>query len=293
MCLRGLKLTELEIRPLKPIPEVFEQVAAFLRNSFQGVKNIMTPAYLEWCYQRNPDGTAIAFSAYEGEEVVAHFASTPMFTRVFGREEMGLLIHHGATLPRCAGQGIFKTLVNRVMQVGAERGFSFAIGVPNANSAFPLVHRLGFDHVGHLDVRLGFGSTAKSRQDQESDLFRIWTPEALAWRLSRPDMPYRIRREGAWTLVYADSGILGIPVELGTYPTEKIPSFVDELSTRNPVRVWIGLDPSRHWGFRPYVNVPVRFRPAPLNVTILDLSGSGRKFRDDRISVDGLDFDAY
>ena len=286
-------MAEIEIRPLNPIPAVFEQIAAFLRNSFPGVNKSMTSAYLEWCYQRNPDGTALAFSAYEGEEVVAHFASTPMLTRVFGREEIGLLMQHGATLPRCAGQGIFKSLVNRVMQIGAERGFSFAIAMANANSVFPLVHRLGFDYVGHLDVKLGFGPTARGRQDPQSDFCRIWTPEALAWRLSRPDMPYRIRREGEWTVVYADTGIFGIPVELGTYPTEKVPTFVDGFSTRNPVRVWIGLDPSRHWGVRPYITVPVRFRPAPLNVTILDLTGSGRQFKEERIRMDALDFDAY
>lgn len=282
----------IEIRPFVPSPQGLEEAATLLRSAFPEAKHF-NAAHLDWNYLGNPDGKALAFNAYDAEELVAHFASSPMRARIFGREEMGLLTQHAVTKPRYEGKGLFKTLVEATMKAGAEAGYGHAIAMANANSVFAFVKRLGFEYVCHLDVRVGVGPSPRGAPDLDVDFDRVWTPEALKWRLSRPDDPYRARRVGDRMITYANSGILGIQVELGTFPIDLVEPGPPDLRTRNPGRVWIGLDPGRQWRFRPYVNLPVRLRPTPLNFTIRDLTCQQRHFRRGRILLDALDFDAY
>ena len=95
------------------------------------------------------------------------------------------------------------------------------------------------------------------------------------------------------TRVFAAQGVRGIPVELGTYPTRDVPSSLPEATPWHPLRAWIGLDPDRSWLGRLYAPVPMRLRPAPLNLVFRDLTGRNRCPKPERTQVDMLDFDAF
>lgn len=281
-----------EIRPLQPDARGCAEVAELLLLSFPGVKHL-SAAYLEWSYLENPEGQAFAYNAYAGDRLVAHCAATPLLGRIDGTEERGLEMQHAATHPNHAGRGLFTELAERSLQSAAREGFSFAVAPSNANSTFAFTRRLGFQLVQPFEVRVGVGPLPKSRPGQAPQFERVWGRESLTWRLSRPDLPYRALHRGDQRVIFADTGILGLEVELGTFPADRIGRELPAHRLRQPIRVWIGLDPSRSFRGRPFVNLPLRLRPSPLNFIFRDLTGRGRQLEAGRVRANMLDYDAF
>ena len=285
----------LEIRPTDPSPSGLEEVAELLAGMFPSATHI-DAAYLDWTYRQNPDGSALGFNAYSGDRLVSHFAVTPLGARIDGNDERGVQMQHAATRPEFRGRGLFVELTERALRAGAEAGYGFAVGPANAASTPAFVDKLGFQLVRPFDVKLGVGPTPPRSSEPAGapvQFERVWNQASLAWRLARPDLPYRVQRRAERANVFAPGGLLGIQVELGTFPSRWVPDSLPAASFANPLRVWIGVDPARSWSRRPYVDIPVRLRPAPLHFVFRDLSGRGRRLEPDRLRADMLDYDQF
>lgn len=281
-----------DIRPYDPSPEGLDELASLLRAALPRA-TYFDRAYLDWTYRGNPDGPAIALNAYAGR-LVAHFAATAFRARHHGVEELGVQPQHAVTDPGHRGRGLFVSLVGMVLERAAAAGYRFAVMPANAAS-FPLfVQRLGFRPVRPLDVRVGVGPLPQPRDEPAVglDFERVWSAEALAWRLARPDLPYRALRGRDRARIFSTS-VAGIPVELGSYPLAHVPESLPAASPWHPLRAWIGLDPRRRWWGRPFVNVPLRLRPAPLHLVFRDLTDAGRRLDPDRVRADMLDYDQF
>ncbi len=72
-----------EIRKMAFTKGSFEEVTHLLNHCFPSTRHLTT-AYLEWDYAENPAGDAIAYNAYDGDRLVAHFGAQPMRARVRG-----------------------------------------------------------------------------------------------------------------------------------------------------------------------------------------------------------------
>jgi predicted N-acetyltransferase YhbS len=282
----------IEIHPTDTSEPGLAAVAALLRRRFPRAAQI-SAAYLAWTYRENPEGPAFAFDAREGGRVVAHFAATPLRARVLGSEERGLLTQHAATEPGFEGRGLFKALVERALAAGAERGFGHAVAFANANSRFAFVERLGFRMLGALDVRIGLGPAPEPSDRTPASWERIWDARALAWRLARPDHPYRAERRGARARVLCASGFPAVWADLASLPADALPAGLPAPPRGSWLRVWLGLDPDLRWSGRAYLPLPPALRPAPLHFTFRDLRPGGRVPDAGRLRVAALDFDAY
>jgi GNAT superfamily N-acetyltransferase len=283
-----------DIRPYDPTPEGLAELSRLFRSCFRFGAH-MDAAYIDWSYRGNPDGPAIALEARVAGRLAAHFAVTAFRARVFGREELGVQMQHAATHPEHRGRGLFVALAERALELAARAGYGFAVGPANSASLPIFCTRLAFDYVRHFDVRVGVGPAARRRPRPAApvDFERIFGAEALRWRLVRPDRPYRAQGAGESVRIFAARGVRGIPVELGTYPRERVPRDLPAFAPRHPLRAWIGLDPQRSWWGRPYLGVPVPLRPAPLAFVFRDLSGGGRSLDPRRVRADMLDYDAF
>ena len=282
----------LDIRACEESSEGLEDVAKFLRSIFLKA-SYLDNRYLEWNYFENPDGRAIALNAYVDNEIIGHLAAIPLRARLFNQEEKGLLITHVGAKQNFKGRGIssmLSQLLNKTIEVATD--YNFLICVANDQS-IRFHQRLDFDYVHMLDAKLGLGSSARGDDLVDVDFERLWSPEAVQWRLSRPNCLYRIRTRDDVTLIYADSGRLGIQVELGMFPRSQVHMELPILRTVNPIRLWIGLDPTRRWQGRPYVNIPKYLLPSPLHFIIQDLNERGRRLHPQRVRFSALDFDAY
>ena len=282
----------IEIRPTDTSAPGLQAVAALLRRRFPRAAQV-SAAYLAWTYRDNPEGPAIAFDAWDGARLVAHFAATPLRARIEGSEERGLLMQHAATDPGYEGRGLFKALVERALAEGARRGFGHALVLANANSRFAFAERLGFRMIRSLDVRIGIGAGPEPQGRSTASWERVWEPRSLAWRLARPDRPYRsIVRRGRARILCA-SGYPGILAELGAQPADALTRGLPPPRAAAFLRVWIGLDPDLDWKGRLYAALPPALRPAPLHFLFRDLGSAGRRPDGERLRVAALDFDAY
>ena len=280
-----------DLRIVERSAEGLGEVAAFLRSAFPRGGHL-SAEYLDWMYCQNPDGEAVAVNAYDGKELIGHVAFVCGRSRVLGRDESCVLGVNAATAPGKRRQGLFKALFGRCCEIAVEQSYTLLLTTANATSMLAL-ETVGFQNLGLLDVRVGAGPTPRRRPVQDLELDRIWTRKALLWRLSRPGAVYRFRRRGDLARIYANSGIAGMRVDLGDFPAGDVGDAIPELEVWNTLRVWIGLDPGRRWGLHPYFNLPVRLRPSPLCLGVLDLTSAERRFHREQVRVDGLDLDLY
>jgi hypothetical protein len=144
-----------------------------------------------------------------------------------------------------------------------------------------------------LDVRIGVGAAPEPRRRSAASWERVWDASSLAWRLARPDRPYRALRRGERARIVCASGYPGILAELGSLPAGDLPAGLPPPRGLAPLRVWLGLDPDLAWTGSAFVPLPRALRPAPLHFTFRDLRMQGRVPDAARLRVAGLDFDAY
>jgi GNAT superfamily N-acetyltransferase len=245
--------------------------------------------YLSWLYRDNPWGQAVGCNAYAGAELAAHYATIPIEATLEGARAKGLLSLNTATHPTHQGKGLFTRLAEETYARARELGYEFVVGVANANSTPGFTRKLGFQLVTPLDVLVGVGGVAASRDD-DVGFALAWTEPALRWRLGRPQARYVATTDDP-AAVYAPAHKLGILA----YMTHAPRSLVAELPRPRRThlfRMWIGLDPHlRRRGV--LAPLPGRLRPSPLNLIFRDLAGRQRRLSRDTTRFTLLDFDAY
>ena len=60
---------------------------------------IYNDAYIGWEYAYNPEGEILGFNAWDGNEIIAHYAAQPISAKINGKEYKGLLSINTATHP--------------------------------------------------------------------------------------------------------------------------------------------------------------------------------------------------
>jgi GNAT superfamily N-acetyltransferase len=253
----------------------------------------LTVPYLDRLYNGNPVGPTSGYSAYEEGKLIGHYLMIPITSRIFGKEEVGMWPFQLATHPGFRGKGLFTALAEASYAESREKGYGYVTGVGNAMSTPLFVGKWGFQSVCQLDVKLGVGPTPPSRHGDDVDFVRTWVKEGISWRLHHNPVPYRVVERGSMTHLFGATGKYGIWVEIGAFERHLLPAGMRPLRVPNPMRLWIGADKSRDWSRSLYADIPMRFRPSPLNLLFLDLTGQKRKFDPRRVRYDPFDFDAY
>lgn len=283
-------MQEYELRPVEVVAAGMETMSALLQTAFPKAGHFTTEV-LHWQYAGNPDGTVVGFNAWQGEQLAGHYVTIPMRAVVNGREEKGLLSLNTATHPAHQGKGLFTKLAKATYARAADEGFAFVAGVANANSTHGFIKKLEFDLVSPLRAMIGAGPLPRPKPDAEVQFAHLWDAASVAWRLRHPAYAYSVHQGKDRAVVLSARKQFGARYILGI----REPGLVDAGTPRTrslPCRkVWIGLDPALAWGGRAFVNIPMRFRPAPLNLIFRDLTGKGRKLDPARVRWDAMDFD--
>lgn len=252
-----------------------------------------SPESLKWLYADNPDGKVIGFDAFEGEELAAHYVCIPSIIKVGGVSIKAALSLNTATHPKFQGQGLFTKLADKTYESAAESGFSAIYGVANANSTPGFIRKLGFQLVQPLDAKVGIGplNVDFAKVAQAANFERIWTEDALNWRCSNP--VNKIRQfplsKGAGFYAKAFGNTLPAYAEL----VDSAPSTIEKSRPWSPARLYLGLHPAGSCKFSTYVDIPVKFRPSPLNMIFKSLGDSQLLLKSGEVHFTFMDFDAY
>lgn len=266
-----------------------QEITALLEFVFPSSAHI-NKQVVHWEYNENPDGKAVGFNAWAGDVLAGHYVTIPLRAMVNGQEERGLLSLNTATHPDHRGKGLFTQLANKTYEYAAENGYTFVIGVANANSTHGFTKKLGFQLVGALRAMYGMGPLPFHANENAAHYGRIWSPEALKWRLSDPVYNYEVHKGNSTTL-FSTQGKFGARYVLGAFPDGTDMGIELKKIKKLPLKLWIGLDEQMKWKGSLYRNIPMRFRPSPLNLIFKDLKNEGRTLDVDKVRFQAIDFD--
>jgi GNAT superfamily N-acetyltransferase len=273
---------------LRPEPAALDRVSALLRLVFPKARHL-TSRYLAWQYGANPDGEAVACSAFAGPDMVGHLGGMALTARIEGEVRRGLLLLNSAVHAQHRRRRLQSRLSEAIFEEGARRGFSFSISTGNRYSSKPLLTR--YRQIGRLEARIGVGWPRRGGSVALPSFERIWSEEALRWRLANPERRYDVQPRGEGISVSTFTGLPGIAALL--YQGNGDARLAGEGPGAGPMRLWLGLDPGIAWRRSAFVPIPELLRPSPLNLFFRDLTGGGFAPDPGRLIFQALDFDAY
>jgi GNAT superfamily N-acetyltransferase len=281
-------------KPLAFEEESLRRYCRFLSTHY-GKPEQFTYDYLKWQYVDNPAGHAVGFDAFYREELVAHVATIPLKAVIFGKEEKWLLLVNAMTLPEHRRQGVSVGIADNIERTGREHGCTFIIGIANRNSTPAYVKGRQMELSTTLDARLGLGMPAREGSPGEHYDFKVlWDEKGLRWRLKKPGGRYWQKVEKGRSTLFAPSGRLGINTVLGHFPKSDVGEVLPlRAGTGMSLNLWIGKDPAIRWGRSPFIPIPDRLKPSPLNFLFKDLNGQKRSLLNRRIFFQCIDFDAF
>lgn len=249
---------------------------------------------LEWLYMANPDGQVVGFDAWDGAQLIAHYACIPAIVMVGHQQVRALLSLNTATHPEYQGRGLFIKLAEKAYLAAADLGFDCVFGVANANSTPGFIRKLGFQLVQPLEAKFGIGSinVDVTKSMAQAEFRHVWSREAFEWRCRNPVNPIRYHIQDELTCCYAEviKGLMQVRAACAVSG-----ELISERSSvrRTPFQLYLGLEPNGCAKFNMYRDIPTRLRPSPLNFIYRSLSGRVEKLERDYISFSFLDFDAY
>lgn len=252
-------------------------------------------SYLNWLYRENPQGTAVGFDAWDGDQLAAHYVCIPFQADLGATTVQALLSLNTATHPRYQGRGLFTQLAERTYDLAAQKGYAAVCGVANANSTPGFVRKLGFQLVEPLQARIGVGRPFADRISAGSHIQfrRLWSSADLTWRCSNPNNRVFSRRLDGSIQFFAPAFGRLLPAYAEVFSSDADFSAESDNTFLSLSRLYIGLEPATVTPSPFYVDIPKRLRPSPLNLIYRHLSGQLNTLEKGRISFSFLDFDAY
>ena len=167
-----------------------ERVSGLLRLVFPKARHL-TPGYLAWhlCGQSRRQGGG--FSAFAGDELVGHLAGMALTCADRRRGPARAATCSTAPSIRDTGGAVcMSRLSEAIFEEASARGFAFSISTGNRYSSKPLLTR--YQQIGPLDARIGLGLPRLAPRSGAGPSFeRIWSEEALRWRLANPEAATR------------------------------------------------------------------------------------------------------
>lgn len=268
--------------------------AELLKAAFPGSTH-HTASYLQWLYGDNPCGKVVGYNAWEGEQIVGHYACIPVEVVLDGEDRKGLLALHTAMHPDYRNAGVIYSLAKKTCKLATERGFACIYAVANAASTPIFVQAVGFQFVAQLTASLGFAGLAPdwSRALANNRFRRRWTAASARWRVANPCNPSSLETRDRDTMVFrAKTAIPGINA-YGLMPVQ--PPLPESCGKRAVgIKLFLGLLPEGSCRFNTYLPIPERLKPSPLNFIYKPLSDAApAKLARNEIILGFHDFDAY
>ncbi len=278
----------LAIRPAGAQPAQLSAYSTLLNATF--ATDQFNVSALAWRYRDNPAGQVIGADAWDGERLAAHYVACPLEARIDGQLVKGLVSLNTATHPDYQGRGLFTKLAEAAYAQGAEAGYSFVIGIANANSTPGFLRRLAFQDAGRLNA--GVLARLPSQFSNAPVQYQgAWRQDLLAWRLANPDGRYVAARRRGLISVWARTHLPF--VRCGAF----LPDEGQAIAAGGAplaATLFIGLEPRMALARQGFLPIPERFRPSPLNLIWRKIGGGApASLRPDAVAINFLDFDPY
>jgi hypothetical protein len=271
-------------------PEL-EKVTALLRRVWPNNPRFSLE-FIEWLYRDNPNGAAIAYNAFHGDEVAAHYVVVPFAVEIEGRIAKSALALNAAVDARHRGQSLFRRLAEMTHERAVAVGVDHIVAIANANSTPGFLRYLGFSLVTQLDVRFCLTPPRPSGAVIDWQWRRRWSAEDLSWRLANPGGNYWLAPNDDFSCVVGTTKYLGVRAVLKVETDPLLRRQIEKQLVRRatwPPLLWFGKSPAlKPWAS---VAVPMRLRPSPFNLIFRDLTSRRSRLTPERMHFEAADFD--
>lgn len=249
--------------------------------------NEMDPDLWDWAYQNNPCGDAYVQLAYNGDEIVGHYAMIPQYYRNNTQQQMVALSMTTMVHPSHRRAGLFQTLAGACYEKATRDGLFAVLGFPNSKSTPGFKKRLQWQCNDDYQI-----IKIKTIKQDSDDQFQIITPdefcdcyqangrnymldlnqkELLLWRLSKPGTDYLLLQGEQQTLfivkpyaetldvVFASTPV--IPEGLRSYAENHGYTALVSFSTETDSQTDYIEGTQYRFGYRGFQNSDIHFSP--------------------------------
>lgn len=253
-------------RLLQPETLQVKEILSLMNSVFER-KTKFTEPFLRWQYLDNPNGPVVGYNAYaEDGTLAAHYATVPILMHLGGRTVKGLLSLNTATHPNHRGKKLFTCLAEKTFEYAKDSGYSFIIGVANANSTHGFLKHLGFSFVAPLKVKVGVGEPFRDAIPDEMN--RVFYDKAmLKWRLACPEFRY----SSIGRSIYGSIGVPLFHTAVGKLPDGISKDQLGLPKAFDIFNLYVGLGLKKIPGI--YVDLPKFIKRSPFNLIFKDLTG--------------------
>lgn len=274
--------------------QALQSCSRLLKTSFPSTSH-HNAGYLQWLYCDNPAGQVVGYNAWEGDQLIGHYACIPVQLRLEDQACLGLLALHTAMHPDYRNAGVIYSLAKKTFKLASEQGYACIYAVANAASTPIFVKALGFQLVSQLTAAVGLSGLRPSwTKALASNRFRRrWTAASATWRAANPSNPSSLRANDTGSLVFSARTPYPLIDAYGIMPVEgQLPAVGSGTSPR--LKLFLGLLPEESCRFTGYLHIPERIKPSPLNFIYRPLSNVAPAQLDrDEIILGLHDFDPY
>ncbi len=276
-----------------------EKLSSFLSKNFKNQIRIqlnrkVSTSYLNWLYNKNPNGKAITYNIYNhNQDIIAHFALVPIFVIYKKKKYKSALTVFTGVDKRYRSLQIFHKIGTKTIKLAKDRGFKFIIGVANDISAELFDKCFKFKSICKLDFKIGL----KSIEDYDlSHDFKVYfNDEILGWRLRNPRFKYRIFSCDDKFKIFNDIYKV-FNIEMGSFYKQDALSLMGKLNQLNlklnPLNIWIGLNNNHKKNIFSF-NLPKILKPSGFNFIIKDLTADETYIEKKDIKFNLIDYDVY
>ena len=257
-------------------------------------KKEFSPSFLDWLYNKNPNGKAITYNVFDNENIIAHFSLVPITITYNKKNFKSALSVLTAVDEKYRGLYLFYRIANKTFELAKSMGFKFIIGVANDISAELFVKSFQFKSISPLEVKVGLNAFQKKNYAFPN--FKIfWNNETLSWRLNNPRFKYQIYESKKEFKIYNNNYKI-FNIDMGSFSKEEYSFLIDHKNKANfnflPFSIWIGLDDystKKLFSF----NLPNFLKPSALNFIIKDLTSEKIEIEKKDIKFNLIDFDIF
>tara|TARA_X000001036_G_C20662686_1_gene799551 strand:+ start:1404 stop:2270 length:867 start_codon:yes stop_codon:yes gene_type:complete len=267
-----------------------ETLSQFLCQTFKNYK--FTPEYLDWMYNKNPNGGVVGFNAINENELAAHYALIPLQAHYKNQTIRALVSINTATSFKHRGQGLFTILAKKTYLKATNQGFEIILAVANANSIAGFIKKLDFKYIDQLDTCVSPCLPKKIDFKNLKNCFTLpLSPQVFKWRLANPNFNYSQYNNGDTHIVANDLNYFARSI---IKISEVDVNCLDEKSLVPKINFWVGISNSYSWDEKPFmkIRIPNFLKPSPLHLIYKNLSNQIALDRTN-IHFEAINFDAF
>ncbi len=266
----------------------------FKKNLNFQFKNKFSTEFLNWLYNKNPNGKAIVNNIYKDKKIIAHFALVPIKVKFNNKIYKSALSVCTAVDKYHRGLFFFHQLANKSFVRAKSKGIRFIIGVGNKTSSDLFIKCFNFKLISPLDVKVGLSNFQE--KDYLKHRFEILRDKAtLDWRLKNPMFKYQIYEEKQKYYVFNNNYKI-FKINMGNFSNKnlnlqnnKLLRMTDNL---NPLNIWIGLNNNLK-NTKMSFSLPKFLKLSSLNLIIKDLKLKETSLKKKDIKFNLIDFEIF